>query len=125
MAVDNQRLSESDNTLLHWIVFIFFRIHYHFNLTKRASSAIFSFIAIILQMISHPMRVLFPHNFLHAANLLQLGIPEKKLYLVCPDEKCNSLYEQDHHSGRCTKQTFGRICGTTLEYEKHLSFGKK
>ena len=46
--LDTQQDDRTSHSLLHWILVIFFRIIYHFNISNNAASALLSFISLVL-----------------------------------------------------------------------------
>ena len=49
-----------------------------------------------------------------SASSIHNSIP-KKMYAVCPREKCNALYTIDGHE-RCSNVIYGKVCGAELGY---------
>lgn len=92
--IDDCVEEERKSYLLQWILIIFLKIHYRFNLTKNAASAILSFVSLIFSFISHPLSSIFPKTVSSAmsATGCHRSLP-KTIYVVCPREKCNALYK--------------------------------
>lgn len=128
---DTDECAEEEDTyspgLIHWILVIFFKIQYRYNLTKSAASAILSFISLIFSLLSHPLSGVFPKTVSSAMSAtrcqLQNSMP-KSMYVVCPRGKCNALYKVNEHPLTCTQTTFNKVCGATLGYERSLSHGR-
>ena len=110
--------------IIQRILILFFRMQFHFNITNRAANAILSLISFVLCIVKHPLSTIFPKTVRTAlsASGIHNSIP-KKMYAVCPREKCNALYTIDGRE-RCSNVIYGKVCGAELGYERHLSHGK-
>lgn len=111
---------------LRWILTVFIRIQQKFNISNRATTAILAFISMLLNIISHPLSLLFPKTLNGAIRTAEPDFNNKMkkiLYVVCPKERCNALFEVGQKN--CSHTSFGRVCGSALGYERHLAFGKK
>lgn len=120
-------VTENNSHLLEWILTLFFRIQYRFNISSKAASAILSLIAFIINLLHHPLSTIFPKTLTSAKNKSAINTTiQKEKYAVCPNINCNALYKiTDQIVKKCNKRVFNRVCGREMGYEKHLSGGKK
>lgn len=108
------------------ILISFFKLQYLYNISNRAASAILALISFVLGLVAHPLALIFPKTLSSAIKATKVDTCiEKVKYAVCPNENCNALYQACHHIDKCTEISFGKVCGTSLGYERHLSNGKK
>lgn len=72
------------------------------------------------------MGIIFPKTLRGAIRDSQVNTSiETEVYVVCPSDKCNTLYKADGHNGACTRYSYGKVCGAALGYDRNLAHGKK
>lgn len=49
----------------------------------------------------------------------------KKLFIVCPNENCNALYQPCDSVKTCTQRSYRKICGKSLGYFANIAHGKR
>ena len=86
--------------------------------------------SLLLGLITHPLHSIFPKNLPGVKRIASLdNFTEKQVFIVCPNDSCNSLYlledvSRGGSSMRCSSKMFGKDCGRQLCYQKHLAFGR-
>ena len=111
--------------IARWFIVIFFRIQHQFKISNKAANAILALFSTILNLISHPLKFFIPNSFKMAMTETEIdSIIEKELYVVCPKESCNAIYDITtcNKGSTCSSTSYGKVCGHVLGYEKHLSF---
>ena len=110
--------------LIRWILIIFFRLQHRFNISNIAATAILAFFSMLLNLFVHPLSSIFPKTLANAIQITGACQKVKKtLYIVCPKENCNSIHGSSKQ--RCDKMFYEKVCGTSLGYNRNLSFGKR
>ena len=100
-------------------------IQHQFKISNKAANAILALFSTILNLISHPLKFFIPNSFKMAMTETEIdSIIEKELYVVCPKESCNAIYDITTYNkgSTCSSTSYGKVCGHVLGYEKHLSF---
>ena len=78
----------------------------------------------ILAIIKHPLHLFFPTTLTSAVQNADIHtVMDKKIYSVCPNEKCFALHNVGEQN--CNSTIFGRLCGTSLGYRRRLSHGRQ
>ena len=119
-------MAGTHSNLLKWICIILVRIYFKHKVTKAAILSVCALIAIVLKLIGHPLCSIFPTTLDALFNVVSHSKIQGKLYVVCPNDSCNQLYEENaiSSSRKCTHAIFGKQCGYELGYMKNLAFSK-
>ena len=129
-ALHHENTTDIRFTLLQWVCILFVRLQLRFGLTNAADTAILAFVSLLLGLITHPLHSIFPKNLPGVKHIASLdNFTEKQVFIVCPNDSCNSLYSLEEvsrggSSMKCGSNMFGKVCGCQLCYQKHLSFGR-
>lgn len=131
---ESEDVAERDNGpgdtkrfIVRWVLSVLLKIQHTFNLSNRALTAILTVFNILLKyFLPHPLNFKLPKSNMSALKFLNIDhAPERRIYVVCPNNKCYSLYKEGQVPVRCTRQVFSKACATQLMYERNLSRGRK
>ena len=119
-------------TLLQWVCILFVRLQLCFCITNTAAIAILAFVSLLLGLITYLLRsISFPKicQVLNALHHKLDNFMEKQVFIVCPNDSCNSLYSLEDvsrggSSMTCSSKIFRKICEHQLCYQKCLAFGR-
>ena len=109
-------MAGTHSNLLKWICIILVRIYIKHKVTKAAILSVCALIAIVLKHIGHPLCSIFPATLEALFNVVSHSKIQGKLYVVCSNDSCNQLYEENaiSSSRKCTHAIFGKQCGYEL-----------
>ena len=131
-VLHHEKTTDIRFTLLQWVCILFVKLQLRFGLTNAAATAILAFVSLLLGLITHPLHSIFPKNLPGVKRIASLdNFTEKhcQVFIVCPNDSCNSLYlledvSRGGSSMRCSSKMFGKDYGRQLCYQKHLAFGR-